>query len=590
MYALFRQTLNDFKQTYDKHLAVELFFKLLTSFLMIPVFSFLFDKMIRMLGSGLLINREVYKIGLSLTGWSFLILIGILFVMIVFIELGAIIVVAQKTYFQRKVALADALFTALKTAPKLLGFGMIPFIFFILLLLPLTDSPFFQPIRESFNLPIFIQTQLYYPYVLALFYVAVVWLILYTIVRWVFTLHFIMIEHQSVVKAIRSSIRLTRQNKSKTLVHLLVFNIAVVLLGLTLLYVISIISSLLEAFAVIHVVQRYLTVLYSFLTLLFTMVAIPLNIIYITRLFYQFQKQDGEVDQLVLHRTKWLSQLESRMRERFATKRSLLSFTLALCFMAMLVLNFSLSDNLTYVRWHMAVVGHRGDLRQAPENTIASIRSAIDKGVDVVEVDVQMTKDGVVVLHHDPSLMRMAGVPYRVADLTYEELSSYDIGGRFDAQFAGETIPTLQAVLEDIEEDHEVRLLVEIKPHPLYADIVDEVVTIVEAYEFEDRVLIQSLDYNVVQHVRQINPNIKIGQILFLKAGNLAELDVDFYAISLNLLSKSFVKDAHKLHRQVWVWTVNSERDMKDVLKYNIDAIITDFPERLQSIVNVRRD
>lgn len=590
MYALFKQTLNDFKHTYDKHFAVELLFKLLTSFLFIPIFSFLFDKMIRVLGSGPLINRDVYKIGLSLTGWSVLIAIALICVIIVFIELGTLIVIAQKKYFQRKVAIVDALFTVLRIAPKLLGFGIIPLVIFIAFLFPLADSPYLQPLRESFNFSIFLQNQLYYPYLFVLFYVALIWLVLYTVIRWIFTLHFILIEQQPVMKAIRSSIRLTRQNKSKTLVYLLSFNIAVVLLGLASLYAFSIISSLLETFAVIHFVQKYLTVLYGFMTLLFSMIALPLNIIYITRLFYQFKKNERVADELAMHKTKRLSHIEARMRALFATRRSLLMFTLTMCFVGMIAMNFSLNENIAYVRWHMAVVAHRGDLHYAPENTISSIRSAIDKGVDVVEIDVQITKDGVVVLHHDTDLMRMAGVPYRVSDLTYEELAKLDIGKRFDPQFAGEKIPTLQAVFDHIEHDHEVRLLIEIKPHPLYANIVNQVLELIERYNYEDRVLIQSFDNAVAQRVRSVNPDVKVGQILFLKAGNLAVLDVDFYSISINLLSKSFVRDAHKLHRQVWVWTVNSERDMKEVLKYDIDAIITDYPERLQNLVNVGRD
>lgn len=590
MYALFKQTLGDFKKTYDKHLAIELMFKLLTSLLFIPIFSYLFDKMIRMLGTGPLLNRDVYKIGLSLTGWGVLMAIALLCVIVVFIELGTIIVIAQKTYYQREVAVVDALHTVLRATPKLLGFGMIPLILFIVLLFPLADSPYLQALRESFNLSYFLQKQLYYPYLLGLFYTVFIGLILYTVVRWVFTLHFILIEKQSVMKAIRSSIQLTRQNKSKTLVYLMTFNIAVFVLGFAMLYAISSISSLLETYAVIFTVQKYLTMLYSFLTLLFSMIAIPLNVITITRLFYHLKRNEAGEDTLVITETKRLSRLESRMRTLFKTRRSLPVFTLVMCFVGMLALNFSLHEKISYVRWHMAIVGHRGDLHQAPENTLSSIRSAINKGVDAIEIDLQMTKDGIVVLHHDTDLMRMAGVPYRVADLTYDELATLDVGKRFDPLFAGETIPTLEAVFDEIKHVHDVRLLVEIKPHPLYANIVNEVVALIERYEYEDRVLIQSFDHAVAQRVRTLNPHIKVGQILFIKAGNLARLDVDFYAISMNLLSESFVKDAHRLNRQVWVWTINSQRDMKEVLKYNIDAIITDYPERLQSIVDLRRD
>jgi glycerophosphoryl diester phosphodiesterase len=70
-------------------------------------------------------------------------------------------------------------------------------------------------------------------------------------------------------------------------------------------------------------------------------------------------------------------------------------------------------------------------------------------------------------------------------------------------------------------------------------------------------------------------------------AGNVSSLDVDFYTISQNMLSDRFIDQAHRLDREVWVWTVNIERNMREVLKYDVDGIITDFPERLQMLVGV---
>src|SRR5262249_22055869 len=90
------------------------------------------------------------------------------------------------------------------------------------------------------------------------------------------------------------------------------------------------------------------------------------------------------------------------------------------------------------------VTAHRGHARAAPENTLSAIRKAIESGADYVEMDVQQTADGVVVLLHDRDLKRVAGVSRRLDELSYDEVRKLDVGSWFDPAFAGERVPTLE--------------------------------------------------------------------------------------------------------------------------------------------------
>src|SRR5690606_8719300 len=134
---------------------------------------------------------------------------------------------------------------------------------------------------------------------------------------------------------------------------------------------------------------------------------------------------------------------------------------------------YAVNDQLVYLKWHVKVIAHRGDWT-APENTVRAVRSAIEKGVDFVEVDVQMTKDGVLVLHHDEHLQRVAGISKRVGDLTFEEISELDIGFRFSETYAGERIPTLEQILQEV--DGQVKLLIELKPDAFGRNMTEKIV------------------------------------------------------------------------------------------------------------------
>src|SRR5699024_3889254 len=91
-----------------------------------------------------------------------------------------------------------------------------------------------------------------------------------------------------------------------------------------------------------------------------------------------------------------------------------------------------------------------------------------------------------------------------------------------------------------------------------------------------------------LKKVREQNEEIDIGQILFLSAGNLSGLDVDFYTVRESMLTDRFMRHAKEENRDVWVWTVNLERNMKEVLKYDIDGIITDYPEKLHRVLGIK--
>ncbi|MHA6483105.1 glycerophosphoryl diester phosphodiesterase membrane domain-containing protein [Paenibacillus sp. strain BS8-2] len=602
----FSLSIRDFRAIYKKLLVFEYLFMLLTSFVILPLLNYIFNKVIAVLGTGSLLNNDVYRLGYSYEGVSGLIVIGVIASFVLFIEFGVVITIAQKHYFGLKVLISDSLLTTLRRTPRLFGFGLVQLVFFLLVLIPFVDSPLSAAFYRLFNVPIFLNTRVFNASQLMMaFYGILLLATVYTVLRWIFVLHFIVLEGQSITEAIRSSLALTKGKRVRLFVSLFLLNGIVLGIGYSLITLITYLPAWLDNNVLKLFTDHYTLTLSTILAYMFTLLVIPFNLIYLTRIYYEYGWRFGidAEDRLELTRSPLLGRLEKRVTTlltRVKRKRAVYA-SLAIVYVCLtLLVGYSTNDNLVYAKWGVLVSAHRGDSELAPENSLQSVRTAIQKGYRSVELDVQLTRDGTAVLHHDYQLQRMAGVKQKVSDLTYEELSELSIGTyeippeqlegeENEEDKAGELeivrIPLLSEVLAEAQ--GQIKVLLDLKPYGDGEELVREVVALVSAFEMEEDVYIQSFDSKTLSLIRTLNPDIRIGQILYFALGDLTTLDVDFYTIEQVMLTDSLVDEAHRNGREVWVWTVNSSRNMKEVLKYRIDGIITDFPARAQTMVEL---
>ncbi len=595
MLRLFWKSIHDFRTIYQKLLLFEYLFALLTSVAIVPILTFILNRIIRILGTGSVLNGEVYQIALSYSGVFGLISICLVAVIVLFIEFGVVTVISQQHYFRKEVSIADAVWTTLRQTPKLLGFGLIELLFFLLFLMPFLDSPLSTWFYAFFNAPIFVNTRILDTSTVRLAVYGLLFLVaVYLFLRSIFVLHFIILEDQTIRRAVRSSFALTKGRRLRLFFYLLLLNAGLFGAGFGVINTLSHMPSWLNINVLKAVSDHYSLTLSAVLTYMFTLLLVPINIIFLTRVFYRFSVKPGKrpVDKLLMRSSGWIGRMEGRIFsfvKRRARKRILLPAALALYLAIALLVSYVANDNLVYVKWNVVVSAHRGYIDNAPENSLPSVRDAIAKGIDSVEIDVQLTGDGEVVLHHDYTLSRMAGVSRRVSDMTYEELRRLDIGvvpGEQEGDLLPVGIPLLSEVLAEAQ--GRIKLLIDLKPYGPAEQLAEQVVKLVEQFEMTDSVYIQSFDQATLRQIRMLNPDIRLGQILYFALGDLSTLDVDFYTIEQVLLTSRLVERAHRNNREVWVWTVNSERNLKEVLKYDVDGIITDFPTRAQSMVELK--
>ncbi len=234
------------------------------------------------------------------------------------------------------------------------------------------------------------------------------------------------------------------------------------------------------------------------------------------------------------------------------------------------------------------ITAHRGASGKAPENTLASVRQAIADGADWVEIDVQETKDGVVIVAHDSDLMKVSGFGTKIWDATADDLRSIDIGSYFADEFKEERVPTLAEVLTECH--GRVGLNIELKYYGHDQNLEQKVVDLVEEHQMVSDVVIMSLELKGIQKIQQLRPQWKVGLLTAVVAGDLTRIDVDFLAVSTKIANRSFIRSAHRQEKEVYVWTVNDPLTMSTMISRGADNLITDHPELARRVLEDRAD
>lgn len=248
----------------------------------------------------------------------------------------------------------------------------------------------------------------------------------------------------------------------------------------------------------------------------------------------------------------------------------------------------------------LRLIGHRGAGAERPENTMISFARAMEIGVDVLETDVHMTRDGVVVVSHDEDGTRAAGVSRRIRDCTLEEIRRWDVGRGFRdgsgrTPFAGRgiVVPTLDEVLDAFPD---VPLNIDIKQRE--PNMVDTCMGVIRDHRAEERVTLASFFTDVMVRVRARfdGPTVLAQrEVLTLVCAPLALLrrtgvpgsvvQIPLFAGPVNLASRRFIAKCHALGLRVDYWTVNDPVVAEILLERGADGMITDDPARIGPVL-----
>jgi glycerophosphoryl diester phosphodiesterase len=234
----------------------------------------------------------------------------------------------------------------------------------------------------------------------------------------------------------------------------------------------------------------------------------------------------------------------------------------------------------------VVITAHRAGAVKAPENTLAAIEQAIVDGAHFAEIDVQETADGEIVVLHDTDLLRLAGVDRKVWEMAYDEICKLDVGSWFSDEFTGERVPTLREAIQTSR--GRLKLNIELKPNGHEKALVESVVQTIREEQFESDCIVTSLDYGSVLRTKQLDPRIRVGYIVFETIGKLGKLDADIVSLNSRLATQAIVASVKKQDKEIHVWTVNDKVTMSELIDLGVDGIITDRPDLLAQVIEVR--
>lgn len=233
------------------------------------------------------------------------------------------------------------------------------------------------------------------------------------------------------------------------------------------------------------------------------------------------------------------------------------------------------------------ITAHRGFSTAAPENTLAAFQAALDSDADYIELDVQLTKDGELVVCHDEKIDRTTDGKGRISSYTYEELQQFSAGSWFgkEGEFADERIPLFSDVLELVGDD--IMLNIEIKRHGDTTATAEKVVELIHEYDIRNSCYITSFSYNALKTVKKLDSKIKTGLIANLATStSYAQLKyIDAVSMNYIFVNQSIVNTAHLNGKKVFVWTVDRAPDMQKMLALGVDNIITNRPDKAAEVV-----
>jgi glycerophosphoryl diester phosphodiesterase len=259
--------------------------------------------------------------------------------------------------------------------------------------------------------------------------------------------------------------------------------------------------------------------------------------------------------------------------------------TVILAVLAFIVyLGWSVPGRLV-ARVPIVVVAHRGYAHRAPENTLSAFRAAIEVGADFAELDVQETSDGVVVVLHDRDLMRMAGDPRRISDITFAEARKLDLGRNAAPEFAGERIPTLAEAIALAR--GKIKLQIELKYYGRDRGLARKVAELIRQEEFEGQCEVTSLDEQGLMLAKRANPRLTVVALVTYALGDPGRLDVDGLSVNTEVLTDRVIRAARRRKKSLYAWTVDDPRSMVRLIERGVGGLVTNAPDAL---IRIRRE
>jgi glycerophosphoryl diester phosphodiesterase len=583
-------TARTFYRSWKQLVLTDIVYKLIALVLLTPLVGGLFRLLVAISGSAVLSDVDILFFFLGPVGWVCSIVVGALWLGIVALEQASLTGII-----------------CAKTADKNLGpVGAIRFAFAnawpvirvtarILVLTLLTAAPFlglaaavYFTLLTDYDINYYLKEK---PPVLGLaagigviLMLALVVLLLRLFTGWFFALPLVLFEGVSPRDTLKSSARRSHGHRRTLLYWIVGWFLTTAALSALATGIVAVLGrSLLPGST--HSL-RLLALAVGMTVLLWVVVSLAVNLLSTAALaailynLYWELGREGCADAL---RPDFVEQIADNSRFQRTRKQlvagGIVAVVVAVAVGALALQSIRLEDEVT-------IMAHRGSSKAAPENTVAAIRKAIQDDADWVEIDVQETADGEVVVFHDSDFMKLARVNLKIWDATMRDLTDIDIGSWLAPEFKDERVPTLAKVLDECK--GKIRVNIELKYYGHNVQLEQRVADIVESRNMASDVVVMSLKMDGVRKMKSIRPDWKVGLLMSASVGDLKKVEADFLAVNAAFADRKLIRSAHDTGKEVYVWTVNDAPTMSAMMSRGVDGLLTDNPAVARSVLEQR--
>lgn len=229
------------------------------------------------------------------------------------------------------------------------------------------------------------------------------------------------------------------------------------------------------------------------------------------------------------------------------------------------------------------VFAHRGYSNKYPENTMLGFKKAIEVGCDGIELDVQLSKDGEIVVIHDYEVGRTTGAPGLVCDYTAKQLAALNAYDEYEGIFGFTPIPTLREYF-DMVKSEKIITNIEIKntPYP-HNGIEEKVADLIREYGLQDRIMISSFNHLALEKIKKLMPQLPTAALidgyLYKPEAYVKTFGAQYLNINHKLIDQEYVDTLKTNGIEIQAWTADKAEDIERLLSLQVNSIITDEPE-----------
>ncbi|OKL50300.1 glycerophosphodiester phosphodiesterase family protein [Boudabousia marimammalium] len=567
----------------------QLISKLLVTGLILPLFNMMMQALVHASGRTNISSGDYQGFLFSLYGLPVILVGAVMLIFIFAIDINTFIIVSslvQERKFNMK--MRNILWASLKSAKHFFSPIGVFLVIYTALVLPLIGLGISLGPFSQFQIPNFITSVIFKQPLYYAGYVAALVVLSLLAVIYIFTVHFILIDGRSELQALRSSRQLMRKHWKAFFPKYIWAIIKIALIFLSIAAILGAILAGLSyalSYSFMGVKGATALLLLSGVELFgfFAFVSVPILIGDLTKLFYQFNQQDGREIQLQINtQATALTGEELVQKIRFKTKAEVVGVLVLITAFNLTVATIMQTyfTEIFLTGKKIELVAHRGGGDLGAENTIQGIQKAIDQGVAWTEIDVQRTKDNQYIINHDKDFARVTGVAKKPGEMTLAEIKELQVKNEFYPDQPAQPVPTFTEILDASK--GKIGVFVELKGESADEKMVDEVVALIKDKNMLDECVILSLDYKIIEYTALRHPEIKTGFLYFFSSGDLKDLKGDYLIMEEREATGENIDEIHAAGKKAVVWTVNTEESIQQFIRSSVDGIITDHPTAIR--------